>query len=107
MRDLLVEVLPSSLSGDRRDQLLYLLTFAVLGAGTLLCLVALRHVVLDVPAVALASAGAAAWLLSNGPAEGETLVVVQPGNGLVLADLAVLPAGLLVVVLCWRRLRST
>ncbi len=106
MKDFLVELVPSTLSGDRRDQLLYLLTLAVLAAGTLLCVTALRVVVLDVAAVALASAGSAAWLLSNGPAEGGTLVEVQPGNGLVLADLAVVPAGLLVLVLCWRRLRS-
>jgi hypothetical protein len=106
MRDVLVDLVPSWLSGDRREQLLYLLALAVLLAGTLLCVAALRFPVLDVLAVALASGGASAWLLSNGPAEGGTVLVVLPGNGLVLADLAVIPAAMLVLALCWRRLRS-
>ena len=105
MRELLLELLPSALSGEPRDQLLYVLTLGLLGVGTVLCLVALRVAVLDVLAVGLACAGAAAWLLSNGPAEGGTLVEVLPGNGLTRADLAVLPAGVLVAVLCWRRVR--
>ena len=105
MRDLLLEVLPSTLTGGLRDRLLYVLAFCVLALGTLLCLLALRVRVLDVAAVALASGGAAAWLLSNTAGEGDTLLVVLPGNGLVSADLAVLPAAVLVAVLCWRRVR--
>ena len=107
MTELVVELLPSWLSGDRRDQLLYVLALALLGVGTLLCLAALRIAVLDVLAVAVASAGAVAWLLSNTPGEGGTLVVVQPGNGLTLADLAALPAGVLVGYLAVRRWRCS
>jgi hypothetical protein len=105
VRDVLVELVPSWLSGDRREQLLYLLTLSLLAGGTLLCVAALRFPALDVLAAALASGGASAWLLSNEPAEGGTLLVVQPGNGVVLADLAVVPAAMLVIALCWRRLR--
>ena len=106
MTDALVDLLPWSLSGDPRDQRLYVLALASLGVGTLMCLVALRVAVLDVLAVALAAAGGAAWLLSTAPREGRTLLVVFPGNGLTLADLAVVPAAVLVVVLCWRRVRG-
>ena len=104
MKELIVEHLPSWLSGDRRDQLLYVLALGLLSLGTLLCLAALKVRVLDVLAVAVACAGAVAWLLSNAPGEGGTLVVVQPGNGLTFADLAALPAGLLVGYLSARRL---
>ncbi len=105
MKDLIVELLPASLSGDRREQILYVLALGVLSAGTLLCVLALRVVALDVLAVAVAAAGAAAWVLSNNPGEGDTLLVVLPGNGLTLADLAVLPAVLLVGYLSVRRWR--
>ena len=64
---MVVELLPSWLSGDRRDQLLYVLALGLLGVGTLLCLAALKVRVLDVLAVAVACAGAVAWLLSNPP----------------------------------------
>ena len=90
MSEVLVGLVPWSLSGDLRDQRLYALSLLCLGAGTLMCLAALRVVVLDVLAVAVAAGGAAAWLLSTGPREGRTLLVVLPGNGLTLADLAVL-----------------
>ncbi len=106
MTELLAELLPSSLSGGRRDQLLYVLALGLLGTGTLLCLAALRVRVLDVLSVAVACAGAVAWLLSNSPGEGSTLLVVLPGNGLTTADLAALPAGLLVGYLSVRRLRT-
>ena len=106
MKELIVEVLPSWLSGDRRDQLLYVLALGLLAVGTLLCLVALRVAVMDVVAVAVACAGAVAWLLSNAPGEGGTLVVLRPGNGLTWADLAVVPAGWLVGYLAVRRLRA-
>ena len=106
MRDVVVELLPASLDGDRRDQLLYVLALGVLAAGTMLCLLALRVPALDVLAVAVAGAGTVAWLLSNGAAEGGTLIVVLPGNGLTLADLAALPAVLLVAFLVVRRWRT-
>lgn len=106
MSDALLDLLPASLDGDRRDQALFALTLGVLAVGTLLCALALRFRRLDVAAVAVSSAGAAGWLLSNKPAEGATLLVVQPGNGLTAADLAVLPAALLVLLLCWQRLRG-
>ena len=105
MTDALLALLPA-VDGDRRVQALFGLTLGVLALGTLLCVVALRYRRFDLPAVAVASAGAAGWLLSNQPAEGTTLVVVQPGNGLTAADLAVVPAALLVLVLCWQRLRA-
>jgi hypothetical protein len=106
VKELLLELLPSWLVGDRRDQLLYVLALGLLATGTLLCMAALRIRVLDVLAVAVACAGAVAWLLSNTPGEGGTLVVVQPGNGLTFADLAALPAGVLVGYLAVRRLRA-
>jgi hypothetical protein len=43
-------------------------------------------------------ATAVAWLLSNGPFEGPTLVVVSPGHGLTVADLLVPCALLLAAV---------
>ena len=101
-----MELLPSWLSGDRRAQGLYVLALAGLGLGTLLCMAALRIAVLDVLAVALACGGAAAWLLSNGAGAGATLLVVLPGNGVTVADLAVLPAVGLVAFLSWRRVRG-
>ena len=107
MKELVVELLPSFLSGDRRDQLLYVLALTLLSAGTLLCVLALRVRTFDVAAVALAAGGAVAWLLANGAGEGGTLLVVQEGNGLTLADLAVVPAGLLVGYLSVRRLTSS
>lgn len=106
MTEFVGELLPSLLSGDRRDQLLYLLALALLSIGTVMCLVALPVPSLDVLAVAVACAGAVAWLLSNAPGEGGTLLVVQPGNGLTVADLGALPAGLLVGHLSVRRLRT-
>ena len=106
MTDLLVDLLPWSLSGDPRAQRLYVLALACLGVGTALSAVALRIRVLDVPAASLAAAGSAAWLLSTGPREGRTLLVVFPGNGLTLADLAVVPAAILVCILAWRRVRE-
>lgn len=106
MTELLLELVPSTLSGDRRAQLLYVLALGVLGLGTLLCAAALRFARLDVLAVAMTGGGAAAWLLSNGPEEGDTLLVVLPGNGVTVADLAVLPAAVLVLLLSLRRLRG-
>ena len=106
MRGLILELLPASLSGDRRDQLLYVLALLALAAGTLLCLLALRVAALDVLAAAVAAAGGAAWVLSNNPGEGDTLLVVRPGNGLTLADTAVLPAVFLVAYLGVRRWRT-
>ena len=102
MIDLLLGMAPS-MAGDRREQVLYLLTLGLLVFGTVLCLVALRVAVFDVLAVAIACVGMSAWLLSNSPGEGGTLWEVFHGNGVTLADLAAVPAGGLVAVLCWRR----
>ena len=105
MSDLLLGLGSWALVESRRDVLLYLLSLSSLLVGTALCVAALRHAVLDVVAVAVACGGAAAWLLSNGPGEGRTVVEVLPDNGLTVADLVALPAAALVVLLCWRRLR--
>lgn len=102
----MIDLLPWSLAGDDRAQQLYVLTLGVLSVGTLLCLAALRAAVLDVLAVGVACAGAAAWLLCNAPAEGRTLLVVLPGNGVTVADLAVLPVVVLGTHLAWRRART-
>ncbi len=71
VKELVVELLPASLSGDRRDQLLYVLALGLLGA---------RHAA--VPGGAARGGrstsspwrspapGRVAWLLSNGPGEG-------------------------------------
>lgn len=91
------------LAGDRAE-VLYALSFLLLGAGTALAVAALRRRSLDVLAVALAAAGATGWLLSNGVGEGAVLFEVLQGNGLTVADLLAVPALVLVVVLSWRRL---
>lgn len=59
---------------------------------------------LDGVAVALAIGGAAAWLLSNAPAEDVSLVEPFHGNGITVADLAVVAAAGLVLLLSARRL---
>lgn len=104
MIDILLGALPWALSGSRRDQLLYVLALSVLVLGTALAALAVLVPRLDGVAVALASGGAAAWLLSNAPAEGVSLVEPFHGNGLTVADLAVLPAAGLVLLLSARRL---
>lgn len=106
MSNFLLDVLPWSLAGDSRQQRLYVLALALLLSGTLLAALALRSRALDVVACAMASAGVVAWLLSSGPAEGRTLVLVLPGNGVTVSDLAAVPASALVAVLSWRRLRG-
>ena len=53
---------------------------------------AIRHPAVRSAGLLLATA--VAWLLSNGPFEGPTLVVVSPGHGLTVADLLV-PGALL------------
>jgi hypothetical protein len=103
MTELVGDVLPWSLDGDRREQLLYVLALAAVLAGTVLCLVATRVAALDVLAAAVAAGGAAAWLLANGPAEGAVLLEVLPDNGLTVADLVVVPSVLLVPWLAVRR----
>ena len=104
MRALLLDVVPWMVDGSARDQGLYVLALGLLVVGTALAALALRVAALDVLAVTVAAAGVTAWLLSSGPAEGPTLVVVLPGNGLTLADLAVLPVLALIAVLTRRRL---
>jgi hypothetical protein len=105
--DLLLGVLPWSLIGPDRDQKLYVATLALLTVGSLLALVAVRLARLEVVAAAVAGGAVAAWLLSNGPGEGGTLLIVFPGNGLTLADLAAVPAAALVLVLSVRRARAS
>jgi hypothetical protein len=104
--DALTELLPWSISGSSRDERLYVLTLALLLAGTVLALGAVAVPRLEGFAVALASGGAAAWLLSNAPGEGASLVEVFHGNGVTVADLAAVPAGALVLLLCARRLHD-
>jgi hypothetical protein len=94
------------LTGEPRDQALYVLSLAVLATGTGLALLALRRPALDALAGAVSGAGVAAWLLSNTAAEGPTLLVLLPGNGVTLADLAAAPAVVLLSWLCVRRLRQ-
>jgi hypothetical protein len=104
--DLLLDVLPWSLIGPTRDQKLYVASLALLAVSSLLALAAVRLARLEVLAAAVTGAAVAAWLLSNAPGEGGTLVVVFPGNGLTLADLAAVPAVALVLVLSVRRARA-
>jgi hypothetical protein len=106
VRDALVHLVPWTLAGSDRDELLYVLSLGALLLGTLLALLALPVRRLDVLAVAVAAGGAAAWLLSSGPGEGGTIVEVLPDNGLTVADLAAVPAFLLVGVLAARRVLS-
>ena len=106
MSGLVLGVLPWALSGDVREQRLYVLALGLLVLGTLLAALSLIVRGLDVLSVAVAAAGIVAWLLSSGPAEGRTLLVVLPGNGLTQADLLALPAMVLLLVLSWRRLRG-
>lgn len=101
-----MSLVPFELSGDGREVRVYLLALACLFMGTLLCIAALRVAVLDVPAAALASGGAAAWLLANGPGAGRVLLEPLPGNGVTSADLLALPAAGLVVALVRRRLHD-
>lgn len=107
MSDLLLEVLPWSLAGPVRDRKLYVVTLGLLVLGSVLALLALWVERLDVLAVAVAGGGAVGWLLSSAPAEGGTLLVVLPGNGLTLADVAAAPAVLLVVFHAVRRMRRS
>ncbi len=103
--DILIDVIPWTISGTIRQQNLYALTFWLLVVGTLLCLVALRWSRLRVPAAATGSAAAAGWLLSNGPGEGAVLWQVRHGNALMLADTAVLPLLVLLLTLSWQDAR--
>ena len=59
----------------------------------------------EVPGAALAAAGVTAWLLTNGPYEGRTLLILAAGNGLTVADLLVVPAAVLLARLSWRAVR--
>ncbi|MDP9466313.1 MAG: hypothetical protein M3P31_03600 [Actinomycetota bacterium] len=105
MSELLLEVLPWGLAGSVREQRVYLVTLGVLVVGSALALVAVWFEQLDVLASLVTGAGAAGWLLSNAPAEGPTLLVLLPGNGLTTADLLAAPALALVGLLVGRRLR--
>jgi hypothetical protein len=91
---------------DGRDEILYALSLLLLVAGTAVAVAALRVMWLDVPAAALGAGGAAAWVLSNGEAEGAVLFEPLQGNGLTVADLLALPVVVLVAILCWRRVRE-
>lgn len=100
MIDALLEVLPWPLSGSSRDERIYVLALGLLALGTVLSLLAVALPRLDAVAVALASGGAAGWLLSNRPGEGASLIEVFQGIDITPADLLVV----LVAVLCARRL---
>ena len=106
MTDVVLDLLPVEVGGGPRDQALYALTLSVLVLGTLLCALALWLRRIDVVGVAVAAAGAGGWLLANSANEGTVLYEVQPGNGFTQADLVVLPAGVLVLLLCLQRLRG-
>lgn len=88
-----------ALQGGRREAVLAVATLLVLAAGTGLSALALRRPRLDLAATAVASAGAAGWLLSNGPLEGPTLVMVLPGNGITTGDLLAVPAVVLIALM--------
>ncbi len=66
---------------------------------------AIRHP--TVRSASLLLATAVAWLLSNGPFEGPTLVVFSPGHGLTVADLLVPGALLLAAVAAVERRRRS
>ena len=70
------------------------------------CALALWLRRLDVVGAAVAAVGAGGWLLANAANEGTVLFEVQPGNGLTQADLVVVPAALLVLLLALQRLRG-
>ena len=66
---------------------------------------AIRHPAVRSAGLLLATA--VAWLLSNGPLEGPTLVVVSPGHGLTVADLLVPGALLLAATAALNRRRRS
>ena len=82
-----------------------LLALVLLAVGTLLAAWAVGHRRWEVPGAALAAAGAAAWTLTNVPYEGVVLLRLTPQHGFSAADLATLPALLLVAHLTWRSAR--
>ena len=104
--DVLVDLIPWTISGSIREQNLYALAFWSLVLGTALCGLALRRPRLRVLSAAAGAATVVGWLLCNGPGEGPTLLRLSEGNAIVTADLAALPASALVLLMVWRDLRS-
>jgi Na+-translocating ferredoxin:NAD+ oxidoreductase RnfD subunit len=78
------------------------ISLALLVAGTVLAVLALRNRRYEVPATALATAGVVGWLLTADAYDGPVLAVVVDGNGIDLGDLLSLPAVLLVLWLSYR-----
>lgn len=83
-----------------REELVAMLSLALLAAGVVLGLLALRRP--DLPRLlvgAVLGAGATAWTLSNTPYEGYVLYKASSSNGLTTADLLILlPASLLLLL---------
>ena len=104
--DVLVDLIPWTLSGTIREQNLYAFSFWLLVLATGLCLLALRLRQVSVIIGAIAGAAGAAWLLSNGAGEGAVVLQVARGNALMTADLAAIPLGVLVLLLAWRSKRG-
>jgi len=88
-----------ALQGGRREAVLAVATLLLLAAGTVLSALALWRPRLDLLATAVASAGIASWLLSNGPLEGPTLLAVLPGVGITTGDLLAVPPVVLVALM--------
>jgi hypothetical protein len=82
-----------------------LLSLVLLLLGTVLAVVALRNRRWEVPAAALAAAGALGWSFTRGAYDGPGLAVVIEGETLQLGDLLWLPAVLLALWLSWRGAR--
>lgn len=83
------------------------LSLALMLIGTVLVTSALRGRGRLAPAaVPVSVAGVLAWLLSNSPVEGPTLLVVLPGYGVTAADLVAIPTVVLCAALLLRRHRG-
>jgi hypothetical protein len=82
------------------------LALVLLVLGTAAAYWALDHPRWEVVAVAVASAGVAAWTLHQHPVRGRRPAHPLQGNGLTAADLLCGPAVLLGLTLCWRSVRD-
>jgi hypothetical protein len=82
-----------------------LISLVLLVAGTVLAVVALRHLRWEVPGAVVATAGGVGWTLTSSAYDGPVLFVVVGSVGLHAGDLLSVPAGLLVLWLCWRGAR--
>ena len=80
-----------------------LLSLVLLALGTALCLRALKHRRWELPGVVIATAGVVGWLVTE--RVGPVLLIVFRGTGVHVGDLLSVPAGLLVLWLCYRGVR--